>query len=85
MTYLRSILVGVAAFMVTVIAFSVIAITVMVHFPQLALRIFPITPHDIQLGEFYYVNFPLWQIGFLGVVAFAIAFTWMLRRASARM
>jgi hypothetical protein len=75
MTYLRSILVGVAAFMVTVIAFSVITITVMIHFPQLALRIFPGTPYDIRLGELYYMNFPLWQVGFLGVVAFAVAAT----------
>ena len=85
MKYLKSILAGVAAFVVTVIISSAAAISFMTHYPQLAQRIFPAQHFDIQLGAFYYVNFPLWQIVILGFLAFAITFRWMFKRASAKM
>ena len=82
--YLKSILAGVAAFVVTVIISSAAAISFMTHYPQLAQRFFPAQPLDIHWGAFYYVNFPLWQIVTLGLLAFAITFGWMVRTASAR-
>ena len=84
MTYLKSILGSVAAFVVTVIISSAAAISFMTHYPQLARRIFPPQQFDVQWGAFYYVNFPLWQIVTLGLLAFAITFRWMVRTASAR-
>ena len=82
--YLKSILAGVAAFVVTVIISSAVAISFMTHYPQLARRIFPTQQFDVQWGDaFYYVNFPLWQIVTLGLLAFAITFRWMVRTASA--
>jgi hypothetical protein len=82
--YLKSILAGIAAFVVTVIISGAAAIGVMMYYPQLALRIFPAQRHDLQLGASYYVNFPLWQIVILGLVAFGVTFAWLGRRASAR-
>ena len=84
MIYLKSILVGAAAFLMAVIISGGIAIAVMIRFPQLALRIFPAQHFDIQIGSRYYINFPLWQIVILGAVAFAITFGWMVRRAATR-
>ena len=84
MIYLKSILVGAAAFLVAVMISGAIAIAVMTLLPQLALRVFPAQRYDLQLGAFYYVNYPSWQILIVGLVAFAIAFAWMLRRASAK-
>ena len=51
MIYLKSILAGVAAFVVTVIISSAAAISFMTHYPQLAQRIFPAQPFDIQMGR----------------------------------
>jgi hypothetical protein len=51
--YLKSILAGVAAFVVTVIISSAAAISFMTHYPQLAQRIFSAQPFDIQWGAFY--------------------------------
>ena len=59
MIYLKSILAGVAAFVVTLIISSAAAISFMTHYPQLAPRMFPTQHFDIQWGAFYYVNFPL--------------------------
>ncbi len=85
MFYLKSILAGGAACMVTVILSSAAALSFMTHYPQLAQRFFPAQHVDVQWGAFYYVNFPLWQIVILGLLAFAIASAWMFRRPSARM
>ena len=84
MIYLKGILAGVAAFVATVIISSAAAIALMTHYPQLAQRIFPTQHFDVQWGAFYYVNFPLWQIVILGVLAFVITVRWMVRTASAR-
>jgi len=85
MIYLKSILAGVAAFVVTVIISSAAAISFMTHYPQLAQRIFPAQPFDIQWGAYYSPYFPLWQTVIVGLLAFVIAFIWMVTRASARM
>jgi hypothetical protein len=82
--YLKSILVGVAAFVVTVIISSVAAISFMAHYPQLAQRIFPVQQFEVQWGASYYANFPLWHILVLGLLAFAITVRWTVRTASAR-
>jgi len=85
MMYVKGILVGAAAFLVAVISSVVIAIAVMIRFPELAMRIFPAQSFDIQWGEFYSPYFPLWQTVIVGLLAFVIAFIWMVTRASARM
>src|SRR5439155_15017998 len=72
-------------FLVAVIISGVIAIAVMIRFPELAMRIFPAQSFDIQWGEFYSPYFPLWQTVIVGLLAFVIAFIWMVTRASARM
>ena len=82
MKYLKCIFVGVAASTVTVIAFGVIAVAVMSHFPEVAVHIFPAERHELGWGEFYGVDFPLWLIVIVGLLTFAIAFGWMLKRAS---
>jgi hypothetical protein len=82
--YLKSIFVGVAASTVTLMAFSVIAVAVMLRFPEVAVRIFPAERHELGWGEFYAVDFPLWPTVVVGLLAFAIAFGWMLKRASRR-
>ena len=84
MIYLKSILAGVAAFVVTVIISSAAEISFISHYPQLAGRIFPAPHFDVQWGAFYYVNLPLWQIVTLGLLVFAITCRWIVRRASAR-
>ena len=84
MIYVKGILAGIAAFVVTVIIFGGTAMALMTRYPQLALRIFPAQRHDLQWGSFYYVNFPFWQIVIVGLLAFAITFAWLVRRASAR-
>jgi hypothetical protein len=84
MIYLKSILAGIAAFVVTAIIASAAAIAFMVRHEQLARRIFPAQHFDIQIGSRYYINFPLWQVMIVGLIAFAITFAWLVRRTSAR-
>jgi hypothetical protein len=85
MVYLKSLLAGAAAFVLTVSISSAVVIAIMIHAPQLALRIFPAGQYEIGWGAYYYVNFPLRQILIAGLVAFAITVARMLKRASARM
>ena len=82
--YLKGVLAGIFAFVVTAIIASAAAIAFMVRHEQLARRIFPAQHFDIVIGSRYYINFPLWQVVILGVVAFAITFAWFVKRASAR-
>jgi hypothetical protein len=84
MVYLKSILAGIAGFMVTTIISSAAALALIARYPQAALRIFPAQRHDLQWGSYYYVNFPFWQIVVAGVAAFAIGFGWTLRRSTTR-
>lgn len=84
MVYLKSFLVGAAAFLATAIVASTAATAIMFRYPQLAVRIFPAQKFDLQWGSYYSVNFPLWQIVTVGLLAFVIAFAWFIRRASAR-
>jgi len=65
MIYLTSILVGAATLIVTVTISSAIALALVVRFPQLALRIFPVQRFDLQSGEY---DFPLTQIVAAGAV-----------------
>ena len=83
MIYLKSILAGAVAFVVTVVIFGAAAFTVMAHYPQLALRMLPAQRHDLAWGSFYEVNFPFLQIVIVGLIAFAITFAWLVRRAAA--
>jgi hypothetical protein len=83
MKYLKSILVGAASSVVTVIVFSILSVVLMSRFPEIALRIFPAQRHELGWGAFYDVAFPLWPAVTVGLLAFATAFSWMLRRASA--
>ena len=82
MIYLRSALVGTAAFILTVIICSVLARLIMMRVPLLAQRVFPPQHFDVQFGSHYYINFPLWQIIVAGVLAFVIGFAWMFRTAT---
>jgi hypothetical protein len=82
MIYLKSILAGAAALIVTVIICSVLAGLIMMRVPLLAQRVFPPQHFDIQLGSHYYINFPLWQIIVAGVLAFVIGFAWVFRTAT---
>jgi len=82
MIYLKSILVGAAASALTVITFSVVVVTIIWCFPDVAERIFSAQRHELGWGASY--DFPLWQTVIVGLLAFAIAFGWMLRRSSAR-
>lgn len=84
MTYLKSILAGTAAFIVTVIICSVLARLIMMRVPLLAQRVFPPQHFDVQLGSHYDINFPLWQIIVAGMLAFVIGFAWMFRTATRR-
>jgi hypothetical protein len=84
MAYVKSILAGVAAFIVTVMISSAIALALIVRFPQFSMRIFPAQQFDLQWGSHYYINFPLWQIIVAGVLAFVIGFAWMFRTATRR-
>lgn len=84
MIYLKSVLAGAVGFVVTVVIASAAAIAFMVRHEQLARRIFPAQHFDIQIGSRYYINFPLWQVVIVGVVAFAITLAWLVSRASAR-
>jgi hypothetical protein len=83
--YLKGILVGVVALAVTMIVSSVIAVAIVWRFPEVAVRIFPGQRHELGWGEFYAVNFPIWPTVIVGLLAFAVAFRWMLSRGSARM
>lgn len=74
MIYLKSIVAGAAAFVITTIIASAAAIAFMVRHEQLARRIFPAQHFDIQIGSRYYINFPLWQVVIVGLIAFAITF-----------
>jgi hypothetical protein len=76
---LKSILVGTAASILAVIVSGIAAIAILGRYPQLAVRIFPAQNFDIVVGSHYYVNFPLWQIVAVGIVAFVIGFVWTLR------
>ena len=82
MKYLKSILAGVAAFVVTVI---IIAIAVTPYLPQLALRIFPVQWHQLGWGGFYTVDFPVWPSDWpsllAGSAAFVGGFYWTFRRS----
>ena len=82
MVYIKSILAGAAAFLVSVLLFNLIALSVMWRFPEVAVWLFPENYHQLGWGGFF--DFPLWQSWIVGVFAFAIAFVWKLRRASAR-
>jgi len=59
------------------------SVVMMSRFPEVALRIFPAQRHELGWGAFYDVSFPLWPAVTVGLRAFATAFSWMLRRASA--
>lgn len=83
MIHLKSVLAGVVAFVLVVIIGSAAAMAFMSSFPQLALRLFPAQRHDLAWGSFYEVNFPVWPIVIVGLLAFAITTVWV-RRASAR-
>ena len=52
MIYFKGILAGVAASVVVVIIFAVIAIAVTPYLPQLALRIFPVQWHQLDGAVF---------------------------------
>jgi hypothetical protein len=82
--YLKSILVGIAAFVVTVVASTATAMALITRYPQFAVRIFSAQRHDLQWGSYYYVDFPFWQVVIVGILAFAITSAWLVRRASAR-
>jgi hypothetical protein len=79
--YLKSILAGVAAFVTTVIVFTLMAVAVMQRFPEVAQRVFSGSYHTLGWGGYF--DLPPLQIVIVGLLAFVIAFGWMLRRASA--
>ena len=88
MIYFKSILAGAAASAVVVVICVVIAIAVMPHSPQLALRIFPVEWHGLGWGGFYAVDYPVWPSDWppllAGTAAFVGGFYWTLRRFRTR-
>jgi hypothetical protein len=84
MIYVKSMLAGATAFIVTVTICSVLARLIMMRVPLLAQRVLPPQHFDVQFGSHYYINFPLWQILVAGVLAFVIGFAWMFRTATRR-
>ncbi|PYS48514.1 MAG: hypothetical protein DMG13_25415 [Acidobacteria bacterium] len=85
MRYLKRILVGAAAFLVSVLLFHLIALSVMWRFPEIGVWLFPENYHELGWGGFFAINFPLWQSWIVGVFAFAITFAWMLRKSCTRL
>src|SRR5947207_10665032 len=83
--YIKSIVAGVAAFVVAVIISGIIALAIMFRWPELAMRIFPAQTFDLQYGASYSQYFPLWQILGVGLVAFVVVVTRLVRRESSRM
>jgi hypothetical protein len=83
MIYIKSLLAGAAAFIVTEIISGTIALALIVRYPRFSMRVFPAQRFDIVLGSHYYINFPLWQIVAAGAVAFIVGFAWELKTASA--
>jgi hypothetical protein len=83
MIYLKSILVGAAAFALTVFVFTLLVVAVAWFFPEVAVSIFPGSYHSLGWGGYF--DLPLWQTVTVGLLAFLVAFGWMFRRASARM
>ncbi len=85
MMYVKSILVGATASVITVIVFKVIAASIMIFFPEVARRIFPGSYHTLGWGGYFALELVGAQALIVGVFAFVLAFVWMPRRASARM
>ena len=83
--YIKSILAGIAAFLVVIIISGMIVLAIMFRLPGLAAHIFPAHTFEIQYGTSYSPYFPLWQIFGLDGLAFVVVFARMLRRESARM
>src|SRR5215468_314726 len=84
MTYLKSTLLGAAAFAVAVVAFNVTAISLATHFPQLASRIFVAQRHELGWGEYFTIDVPMWQSWFIGTLAFISTFAGSIRRSRQR-
>jgi hypothetical protein len=85
MMYVKSILVGATASVITVIVFKVIAASIMIFFPEVARRIFPGSYHTLGWGGYFALELVGAQALIVGVFAFVLAFVWMSRSASARM
>jgi len=85
MMYVKSILVGATASVITVIVFKVIAASIMIFFPEVARRIFPGSYHTLGWGGYFALELVGAQALIVGVFAFVLAFVWMSRRSSARM
>jgi len=83
MIYVKSILVGAAAFLFSMFLFNLISISVIWLFPDISGSLFPDNYHELGWGGFY--DFPLWQSWIVGIFAFAITFVWKVRKAPARM
>jgi len=77
MIYLKRILVGAAGFVISVVIALlitvVIALSMMMFFPQVALRIFPVSYHELGWGGYYVLAFTWWQPLIVGVLALFIA------------
>src|SRR5262249_54763791 len=84
MIYLKSILAGIGAFVVTVTAFSAAVTVLITGYPQIAMRMLPLQRHDLGWGSFYSLDFPSWPVAFPGVVALRLTCTWLVRRGSGR-
>jgi hypothetical protein len=76
---LKGILVGTVASILAVIVSGIAAIAILGRYPQLAVRIFGAQGFDLQWYAYHYVNFPLWQIVAVGIIAFVIGFAWTLK------
>ena len=83
MRYLKRILVGAAAFLVSVLLFHLIALSVMWRFPEIGVWLFPENYHQLGWGGFF--DFPLWRSWIVGGFVFAITFVWKVRKSSARL
>jgi hypothetical protein len=79
MLYLKRVLVGAAVFSTSVFLFNLTALLVTWLFPGIGTWLFPENYHELGWGWVF--EFPLWQSCIVGVIACAIAFVWMLKKA----
>jgi hypothetical protein len=74
MVYLKSILAGTTAFLVAIIAWSVMTVAIM--WPN------PSNWQSLGWGSFMAFDVPGWHGWIMGVLAFTAAFLWKFRKAS---
>jgi len=74
MIYLKSLLAGTAAFLLSVALLSVLTVAIMWRIPS--------NWHTLGWGSYMGIDLPSWPAVTIGVLAFIVAFRWMLKKGS---